>query len=190
MRIVKVRNYEEMSRQTANIIAAQITLKPQTVLGLSTGSTPIGTYEHLVELFRHGDVDFSQVTTINLDEYCGLEPTHDQSYRQFMNRHLFSKINIDLANTHVPNGKASDIDAECKRYDDLIQDAGGIDLQLLGIGHNGHIGFNEPSDRFIPNTHCVTLAESTIYANSRFFKVRDEVPKKSNYPGNKSHNAG
>lgn len=179
MRIIKVKNYEEMSRKAANIIAAEINLNPRTVLGLATGSTPIGTYERLVELCNTGDIDFSQVTTINLDEYYGLEPTHEQSYRYFMDKHLLKKININLENTHVPNGKAPDIEAECKRYDDLIQKAGGIDLQLLGIGHNGHIGFNEPSDEFIMDTHCVTLKESTINANSRFFNNIDEVPKKA-----------
>jgi len=130
-------------------------------------------------LNKDGCVDFSQVTSINLDEYYGLEPTHDQSYRYFMNKHLFSKININPENTHVPNGKADDIDAECRRYDNLIEKSGGIDLQLLGIGHNGHIGFNEPSDEFVPDTHCVSLTESTINANSRFFKSRDEVPRKA-----------
>jgi len=179
MRIIKVNDYEEMSRKAADLIASQVILNPKSVLGLATGSTPIGTYENLAELHKKGRVDFSQVTTINLDEYCGLEPTHDQSYRYFMNKHLFSKINIKLENTHVPNGKADDIDAECARYDDLIEKAGGIDLQLLGIGHNGHIGFNEPSDEFVPDTHCVSLAESTINANSRFFRTRDEVPRKA-----------
>jgi len=179
MRIIKVKDYEEMSRKAADFIAAQIILKPNTVLGLATGSTPIGTYENLVRLNKDGCVDFSQVTSINLDEYYGLEPTHDQSYRYFMNKHLFSKININPENTHVPNGKADDIDAECRRYDNLIEKSGGIDLQLLGIGHNGHIGFNEPSDEFVPDTHCVSLTESTINANSRFFKSRDEVPRKA-----------
>ena len=179
MRIIKVKDYEEMSRKAADFIAAQIILKPNIVLGLATGSTPIGTYENLVRLNKDGCVDFSQVTSINLDEYYGLEPTHDQSYRYFMNKHLFSKININPENTHVPNGKADDIDAECRRYDNLIEKSGGIDLQLLGIGHNGHIGFNEPSDEFVPDTHCVSLTESTINANSRFFKSRDEVPRKA-----------
>ena len=179
MRIIKVKNYEEMSKIAADIIAAQITLHPQTVLGLATGSTPIGTYERLIELCNNGDVDFSQVTTINLDEYCDLDPTHEQSYRYFMNKHLLTKVNIDLENTHVPNGKAADIDAECKRYDELIQKKGGIDLQLLGIGHNGHIGFNEPSDEFVMGTHCVNLKESTINANSRFFNTTDDVPKRA-----------
>jgi len=179
MRIIKVKDYEEMSRKAADFIAAQIILKPNTVLGLATGSTPIGTYENLVRLNKDGCVDFSQVTSINLDEYYGLEPTHDQSYRYFMNKHLFSKINSNPENTHVPNGKADDIDAECRRYDNLIEKSGGIDLQLLGIGHNGHIGFNEPSDEFVPDTHCVSLTESTINANSRFFKSRDEVPRKA-----------
>lgn len=179
MRIVKVKNYEEMSRQAANVIAAQIMLDPHTVLGLATGSTPIGTYDRLIELCKQGDVDFSGVTTINLDEYYGLDDSHDQSYRYFMNEHLLTKVNIKLANTHVPNGKAANIEAECRRYDTLIESAGGIDLQLLGIGHNGHIGFNEPADEFVMNTHCVTLGESTINANSRFFESKDQVPKKA-----------
>ncbi|NLX78191.1 MAG: glucosamine-6-phosphate deaminase [Clostridiaceae bacterium] len=179
MRIIKVKNYEEMSKKAADIIAAQILLDPGTVLGLATGSTPIGTYDRLVELNKNGDIDFSRVTTINLDEYCDLEPTHEQSYRYFMNKHLLTRVNINLENTHVPNGKARDTDAECRRYDDLIEKAGGIDLQLLGIGHNGHIGFNEPSDEFVPGTHCVKLTESTINANSRFFNSIDEVPKRA-----------
>ncbi|AGC68963.1 glucosamine-6-phosphate deaminase NagB [Thermoclostridium stercorarium subsp. stercorarium DSM 8532] len=179
MRIINVKDYEEMSRKAADLIAAQIILNPKSVLGLATGSSPIGTYERLVELNRNGVIDFSHVTTINLDEYYGLDPTHDQSYRYFMNKHLFSRVNINMANTHLPDGKAKDIDAECRRYDDLIESVGGIDLQLLGIGHNGHIGFNEPSDEFIPGTHCVSLSESTINANSRFFKSRDEVPRKA-----------
>ncbi|ANX01893.1 glucosamine-6-phosphate deaminase [Thermoclostridium stercorarium subsp. leptospartum DSM 9219] len=179
MRIINVKDYEEMSRKAADLIAAQIILNPKSVLGLATGSSPIGTYECLVELNRNGVIDFSHVTTINLDEYYGLDPTHDQSYRYFMNKHLFSRVNINMANTHLPDGKAKDIDAECRRYDDLIESVGGIDLQLLGIGHNGHIGFNEPSDEFIPGTHCVSLSESTINANSRFFKSRDEVPRKA-----------
>lgn len=179
MRIIKVKDYEEMSKKTAEIIASQVILNPKSVLGLATGSSPIGTYEHLARLNKNGTVDFSQVTTINLDEYYGLEPTHDQSYRYFMNEHLFKKININMANTNVPDGKAKDIEAECRRYDDLIEKSGGIDLQLLGIGHNGHIGFNEPSDEFVPGTHCVSLTESTINANSRFFKSKDEVPRKA-----------
>ncbi|MBP7175077.1 MAG: glucosamine-6-phosphate deaminase [Thermoclostridium sp.] len=179
MRIVKVKNYEQMSRQAANVIAAQIVLKPEAVLGLATGSTPIGTYDRLIEMCKNGDVDFSRVSSINLDEYYGLDSSHDQSYRYFMNEHLFSKVNINITNTSVPNGKAANIDAECKRYDSLIEQAGGIDLQLLGIGHNGHIGFNEPADEFVLDTHCVTLGESTINANARFFADRDEVPKKA-----------
>lgn len=179
MRVIKVKNYEDMSRKAANFISAQINLNPKSVLGLATGSTPIGTYDQLIEYCKNGDVDFSQVSTINLDEYYGLEASHDQSYRYFMNEHLFTKVNLDLSNTNVPNGKAENIEAECKRYDDLIESAGGIDLQLLGIGHNGHIGFNEPADEFVAGTHCVTLGESTINANSRFFESADDVPKKA-----------
>ena len=179
MRIVKVENYQEMSRQAANVIAAQIVLRPDSVLGLATGSTPIGTYDRLIELCKAGDVDFSGVRTINLDEYYGLDPSHDQSYRYFMNEHLLTKVNINIANTNVPNGKAADVEAECKRYDSLIEAVGGIDLQLLGIGHNGHIGFNEPANEFVLGTHCVTLGESTINANARFFATRDDMPKKA-----------
>lgn len=179
MKILKVKNYDEMSRKAANIIAAQIVLKPQTVLGLATGSTPIGTYAHLCELCKNGDVDFSQVTTFNLDEYYGLDPTHEQSYRYFMNKHLLTKVNIDLSSTYIANGKAENVEAECKRLDNLIEEAGGIDLQLLGIGHNGHIGFNEPSNEFVKDTHCVDLGETTIDANSRFFENRNDVPKRA-----------
>ncbi|HZK27585.1 MAG TPA: glucosamine-6-phosphate deaminase [Thermoclostridium sp.] len=179
MDIIKVKNYEEMSKKAANIIAAQIVLKPHTVLGLATGSTPIGTYAQLIELCKNGNVDFSQVTTINLDEYYGLDPSHDQSYRYYMNKNLLTKVNINLANTYLPNGKVEDVEAECTRYDKLIEELGGIDLQLLGIGHNGHIGFNEPSDEFVMDTYCVNLGEITINANARFFENRDDVPKRA-----------
>lgn len=186
MDIIKVKNYEEMSKKAANIIAAQIVLKPHTVLGLATGSTPIGTYAQLIELCKNGNVDFSQVTTINLDEYYGLDPAHEQSYRYFMNDNLLTKVNINLANTYLPNGKAEDVEAECKRYDKLIEKLGGVDLQLLGIGHNGHIGFNEPTDEFVLNAHCVDLGEITICANSRFFKDKGDVPKRAFTLGIKS----
>ena len=154
-------------------------IKPDCVLGLATGSTPVGAYQRLVELYRAGDVDFSQVRSINLDEYVGLAPTHDQSYRYFMQSNLFDHVNIDPANTNVPQGLAEDPEAECRRYNQVIHDLGPIDLQLLGMGHNGHIGFNEPSDVFERETHVVDLAQSTIQANARFFASADEVPRQA-----------
>ncbi len=177
MKFITVKTYDELSRMAANIIGAQVILKPDCVLGLATGSSPVGAYTKLGEMCDAGDVDFSNVTSVNLDEYVGLKPTHDQSYRYFMNENLFSKINIDIAKTHVPNGCADDIAKEGERYDNLIKSLGGIDLQLLGIGIDGHIGFNEPDDYFTKETHKVTLDESTIDANSRFFATRDDVPR-------------
>jgi glucosamine-6-phosphate deaminase len=179
MVIHKTKTYRDMSKKAANVIAAQVILNPASVLGLATGSTPVGTYELLAEYCENGVVDFSNVKTVNLDEYYGLDASNEQSYRYFMNKSLFEKINIDISNTHVPNGKAKNIDDECLRYEELISSLGGIDLQLLGIGHNGHIGFNEPCDIFPLKTHCVNLGESTINANSRFFNSIDEVPKKA-----------
>ena len=175
MRIIRVKNYEELSRAAANIISAQVILKPDCVLGLATGSSPIGTYQELVKRYQEGDLSFAQVKTVNLDEYRGLPVTHDQSYRFFMNDNLFHHVNIDLAHTNVPNGMAEDIDAECARYDALVRDLGGADLQLLGMGHDGHIGFNEPCDHFPVGTHLVDLDPMTLEANARFF---DNDPKK------------
>lgn len=168
-----------MSRKAANIISAQIIAKPDCVLGLATGSTPIGTYEKLVKRYKKGDLDFSQVKTVNLDEYKGLPRDNDQSYYYFMHEHLFNHVNIPEESTNVPDGTASDGDSECVRYEALIQELGGQDLQLLGLGHNGHIGFNEPSDSFAKTTHCVDLQERTIEANKRFFASADEVPKQA-----------
>lgn len=179
MKIIKAKDYTEMSRIAANLIGAQVIIKPDCVLGLATGSTPIGTYEHLASAYENGDLDFSQVTSINLDEYKGLSPENDQSYRYFMNTNLFSKVNIDINNTYVPNGLEPDADKACSDYDKIIEDAGGIDLQLLGLGLNGHIGFNEPSDSFTCGTNCVDLTQSTIDANSRFFESYDDVPKQA-----------
>lgn len=176
MKIYKGNDYLEMSRIAANIIAAQIIMKPDCVLGLATGSTPIGTYDQLIEKYKNKDLDFSRVTSVNLDEYRGLDASSDQSYRYFMNEHLFRHVNIDPAKTNVPDGKEPDAAKECSRYDALIDSLGGVDLQLLGLGNNGHIGFNEPSDVFEKGTHCVNLTESTIQANSRFFSSIDEVP--------------
>ncbi|NMB97267.1 MAG: glucosamine-6-phosphate deaminase [Clostridiaceae bacterium] len=179
MKIIKAIDYKEMSKKAASIIAAQVVLKPNCVLGLATGSTPLGTYEKLVEWCNSGDLDFSNVVTFNLDEYLGLDPNHEQSYRYYMNKNLFNKINIKNENTHVPSGITSNIEEECANYDKMINDFGGIDLQLLGIGHDGHIGFNEPDEFFQKATHCVTLTEETINANSRFFESIDMVPKKA-----------
>ena len=179
MKIYKAADYKEMSRKPANIIASQVIMKPDCVLGLATGSTPIGTYERLVELYEEGDLDFSDVKTVNLDEYKGLPRTNDQSYYYFMHDNLFDKVNIDPANTNLPDGMEPDSDQECARYEDLIRSLGGVDLQLLGLGHNGHIGFNEPADAFDKETHCVDLQESTIEANKRFFASADEVPKQA-----------
>lgn len=179
MKLIQTSSYDTMSRQAANIISAHVILKPDSVLGLATGSTPIGIYKQLIDWHKKGDLDFSKTRTINLDEYCGLPPTHGQSYRYFMEQNLFRHINIKKQNIHVPNGTAPDLDEECARYDSLIKDLGGVDLQLLGIGHNGHIGFNEPNDIFDKSTHIVELKQSTIDANARFFASADEVPRRA-----------
>ncbi|MBP3412688.1 MAG: glucosamine-6-phosphate deaminase [Oscillospiraceae bacterium] len=177
MRIIVAENYEAMSRQAANILSSHVTMKPDCVLGLATGSTPIGTYQELIKRYEAGDLDFSQVKTVNLDEYVGLEPTHDQSYRYFMQTQLFDHINVKPENTNVPQGMAQDVEAECARYNAVIASMGGIDVQVLGMGHNGHIGFNEPAEIFEKETHKVELQDSTIEANARFFATRDEVPR-------------
>jgi len=179
MRFIIVDSYEEMSRKAANIIAAQVISKPESVLGLATGSSPLGTYANLEEGYKNGDLDFSEVISVNLDEYVGLSADNDQSYRYFMDTNLFSKINIRKDYTFVPNGCAADLLKECEAYDARICELGGIDLQLLGIGLDGHIGFNEPDDVFIKETHVVELEESTIEANARFFASKDDVPKKA-----------
>lgn len=179
MKIYKAKDYKDMSRKAGNIISAQVIMKPNCVLGLATGSTPIGTYAQLVEWYNKGDLDFSEVTTVNLDEYKGLPRTNDQSYYYFMHQHLFDRVNIDPERTNVPNGMEPDAEKECGRYEELIRSLGGVDLQLLGLGHNGHIGFNEPGEAFEKETHCVDLTESTIEANKRFFASADDVPKQA-----------
>lgn len=179
MRIIKTATYEEMSRRAAHIVAAHITLTPDCVLGLATGSTPEGLYAELVRLYEGGDLDFRQVKTVNLDEYRHLPRSHPESYYAFMQRHLLSKINIDPANTHLPNGETEDAQAACAEYDAVLHATGGVNLQLLGIGRNGHIGFNEPAPAFPKNTHCVHLSDSTIEANARFFSCADEVPREA-----------
>lgn len=177
MKFITVKTYEELSNKAADIIAAQVIVKPDCVLGLATGSSPVGTYKRLIEDNKNGKIDFSAVTSVNLDEYVGLDESNDQSYRYFMNDNLFNHINIDKAKTFVPSGKASDLKAEGEAYDKMIKALGGIDLQLLGIGLDGHIGFNEPDEYFTAATHEVVLDESTIKANARFFANEDEVPK-------------
>jgi len=177
MRIISTKDYDRMSRQAVNIISAQVILKPDSVLGLATGSSPIGTYKQLIEWYKKGDLDFSQVKSVNLDEYVGLDITSDQSYVYFMRHNFFDHINIDLNNTHIPCGVNMDAEAECARYDDVIHGLGGIDLQLLGLGPNGHIGFNEPDDCFTKGTHRVVLTDATIQANKRFFKKEEYVPR-------------
>ena len=179
MVIYKAKNYQDMSRKAANIISAQIIMKPDCVLGLATGSSPVGTYKQLIEWYNKGDLDFSKVTSINLDEYKGLSPENDQSYRYFMNYNLFNHVNIDKSRTFVPDGLESDSQKACDAYNEIIRQTGGVDMQLLGIGGNGHIGFNEPGAAFEKETHCVDLTESTIRANARFFESMDEVPKQA-----------
>lgn len=179
MKLYRAKDYKDMSKIAANIIAAQVITKPDCVLGLATGSTPIGTYQQLIKKYNNGDLDFSAVKSANLDEYKGLTKDHDQSYYYFMNDNLFKHVNIDPANTNIPNGMEPDADAECARYEKVIAELGGVDLQLLGLGHNGHIGFNEPADSFDKITHCVDLTESTLEANKRFFASIDDVPKQA-----------
>ena len=186
MRIYRAKDYYDMSRKAANIISAQVIMKPDCVLGLATGSTPVGTYAQLVEWYKKGDLDFSEVKTVNLDEYKGLDQSNDQSYFYFMAEHLFDKVNIDFQNVNIPNGMETDADKECARYEAKIKALGGVDLQLLGIGHNGHIGFNEPGHAFELETHVVNLTENTIEANARFFASKDEVPRKAITMGIKS----
>ena len=179
MRIIKAKDYDDLSRKAANIISAQVLLKPDCVLGLATGSTPIGTYKQLIEWYEKGDLDFSAAKSVNLDEYRGLTKDNDQSYYYFMYNNLFKHININMENTNVPDGTEPDSEKECSRYENVIEAYGGVDLLLLGLGHNGHIGFNEPDKDFPRTTHCVDLTQSTIEANKRFFASVDDVPKQA-----------
>ena len=172
MKIIRAKDYQDMSRKAANIISAQVIMKPDCVLGLATGGTPVGTYAQLVDWYNKGDLDFSEVTTVNLDEYRGLPKEHPQSYWYFMNENLFSKVNIDPAKTNLPDGTNLDTAAECARYNGIIHKLGGIDLQLLGIGPNGHIGFNEPGEAFELETHCIDLAPTTIEAIKTIMQAR------------------
>ncbi len=179
MKILKAPDYQGMCRKAAHVLFAQVVLFPGSVIGLATGSTPLGVYEQLVDWYGMGDIDFSRVRTVNLDEYYGLSPDHPQSYAHYMRENLFDRVNISRDNTHLPNGLAKDVEEECARYDRLIQELGGIDMQLLGIGHNGHIGFNEPGQAFGKVTHCVALNERTIEANARFFDHEEQVPRRA-----------
>lgn len=179
MKIIRVKDEQDMGRKTANIIASQVILKNDSVLGLATGSTVLEIYRQLVKGYDNGDLDFSAIRSVNLDEYVGLPADHPQSYHYFMNENLFRHINIKPENTNVPDGTATNPQEECDRYEALIRSLGGIDLQLLGLGLDGHIGFNEPDRAFAKQTQCIALDESTIKANARFFQSEDEVPKKA-----------
>ena len=179
MKLYRAKDYKDMSRKAANVISAQVIMKPDCVLGLATGSSPLGTYQQLIEWYEKGDLDFSETKSANLDEYKGLPRDNDQSYYYFMYNNFFKHINIDLNNTNIPNGMEPDSAKECARYEKVIADLGGVDLQLLGLGHNGHIGFNEPDAAFEKITHCVDLTQSTIEANKRFFASIDDVPKQA-----------
>ena len=179
MQIYVTKDYQELSEVAADMIIAEVEEKPGCVLGLATGSTPEGLYAEIAKRHEEEGIDFSRVATFNLDEYRGLNGDHDQSYRYFMNKHLFSKINVRPENTHVPDGSNPDAEAVADAYEAAITLAGGVDLQLLGLGHNGHIGFNEPADTFPQETHVVDLTESTIEANSRLFNSVDEVPRQA-----------
>ena len=179
IKIYRAHNYQDMSRKAANILSAQIIIKPDCVLGLATGSSPIGIYDQLVEWYKKDDLDFSRVKTFNLDEYVGLTEDDPQSYHYFMNENLFSRVNIGPNNVHVPEGVNPDMEGECLSYERAIDSMGGIDMQLLGLGPNGHIGFNEPGECFTRKTHIVDLAESTIEANKRFFDDISQVPRQA-----------
>lgn len=179
MIICEAKDYDELSFKTSAIIAAQIIQKPSSVLGLATGSSPVGTYCNLSEMYKEGYLDFSKITTINLDEYKGLGANDKESFRYFMNTHLFKHININITRTFIPNGLESDSKKVCREYDDIIQKNRGIDLQLLGLGHNGHIGFNEPADSFSCGTHLVDLTESTLNANKHFFTSKTNIPRQA-----------
>ena len=177
MKVIVVKNYDEMSKEAAKQVASVMKAKPDCVLGLATGDTPIGMYKGLIEMYKNGEIDFSKTTSVNLDEYYPITPDNDQSYRYFMNYNLFDHVHIDKAKTFVPDGQAKDVEAHCKAYEDRIDELGGVDVQVLGIGRNGHIGFNEPDEELIKGTHLTSLTKSTIEANSRFFASEEDVPK-------------
>ena len=177
MNIVLVKDYEEMSIKAAHLFVAQMINKPNSILGFATGSTPVGVYEQLVKFYDEGMVSFKGATAFNLDEYVGIAQNHPQSYWTFMQKHFFSLVDFRPENLHIPRGESEYPEQEAADYDKAIITAGGIDIQLLGIGRNGHIGFNEPNVKFEAKTHVVALDEQTINDNARFFESRDEVPK-------------
>lgn len=179
MELIIVENYEELSKKAAQFVTSQVILKPEGTIGLATGSTPVGMYAEIVKMYRHGIVDFSKIKTFNLDEYYDLSPDNDQSYIFFMNENLFNHVNLKKENISIPDGMTKDIQVECDSYEKKIRESGGIDLQILGIGRNGHIGFNEPDVKFEATTHIVELDEGTIQDNSRFFDSIDDVPKQA-----------
>ena len=179
MKLIVVNNYEELSKVAAKEFSKVIKEKENAVLGLATGGTPVGMYKELIKMYEKKELNFSKITTVNLDEYIGLNPEHNQSYRYFMNNNLFNHINIDKSNTFVPNGLAEDLEAQCKEYDQKIAELGGIDIQLLGVGNNGHIAFNEPNNELSSGTHIISLTDNTIEANARFFDNIDDVPRKA-----------
>ena len=186
VKIIYAKDYEDMSRKAANLLSAQVIIKENSVLGLATGSTVLGIYRQLIQWYNKGDIDFSCVRSVNLDEYVGLSPENHNSYHYYMRENLFNHINIPDSHFHLPDGLATSIQEECLRYDQLIESLGGIDMQLLGLGFNGHIGFNEPHQAFEQKTHCVNLCDSTIEANSRFFSEQEQVPKRAITMGIKS----
>ena len=179
MKLIVVNNYEELSKVAAKEFSKIIKEKENVVLGLATGGSPVGMYKELIKMYEKKELNFSKITTVNLDEYIGLNPEHNQSYRYFMNNNLFNHINIDKSNTFVPNGLAEDLEAQCKEYDQKISELGGIDIQLLGVGNNGHIAFNEPNNELSSGTHIISLTDNTIEANARFFDNIDDVPRKA-----------
>lgn len=179
MKLIVVNNYEELSKVAAKEFSKIIKEKENAVLGLATGGSPVGMYKELIRMYEQKELNFSKITTVNLDEYIGLNPEHNQSYRYFMNNNLFNHINIDKSNTFVPNGLAEDLEAQCKEYDQKIAELGGIDIQLLGVGNNGHIAFNEPNSELSSGTHIISLTDNTIEANARFFDNIDDVPRKA-----------
>lgn len=179
MKLIVVNNYEELSKVAAKEFSKIIKEKENAVLGLATGGSPVGMYKELIRMYEQKELNFSKTTTVNLDEYIGLNPEHNQSYRYFMNNNLFNHINIDKSNTFVPNGLAEDLEAQCKEYDQKISELGGIDIQLLGVGNNGHIAFNEPNNELSSGTHIISLTDNTIEANARFFDNIDDVPRKA-----------
>jgi len=177
LRVVIVRDYDDVSKKAASIIAGQIRSKPNSVLGLATGSTPLGTYKELIKMHRKEDLDFSRVTTFNLDEYYGLGPNHPQSYHRFMEENFFNKINAKKSRVHIPDGLTKNVGEFCLRYEEMIKRCGGIDIQLLGIGRDGHLGFNEPGSSLGSRTRLKTLTEETVRDNARFFSSQEKVPK-------------